>query len=317
MMAVRVRSVFYWLCLQVSFVSVLSDTWKAEVVPKIDALVKSCVVVPCTYNYPGMSLPTSQLRAIWHKKDQKEYIYHKDSTLVADNFKGRTKLIGDLGQKNCTLEIDGVKDHDNGPFCFRIEIPDLDKFSFVEQCVTISMISTGPQPELQYKKSFEEGQPAILKCNIRYTCPSHPPSLTWSRRNEFAEVSYKVQQAGVWEMESLLSFSATEQDDHTDITCKADFHGGLTTEATGQIYVKKQSGKPISYIIPVAAVIGTSILFGVVCFFMVKKYKRQIQELQSRNENGIWSRMSRMSQRFRSRYRRDTDMQVANRSNNF
>ena len=122
------------------FASVLSDVWKAEVVDKMNVLVTSCVVVPCSFNYPGTPLPDSRIRGIWHKKDRKENIYHADQIEVADSFKGRTKLLGHLGEKNCTLEIDEVRDHDNGPFCFRAEIPTLGKSSTMKECVAISMM---------------------------------------------------------------------------------------------------------------------------------------------------------------------------------
>lgn len=106
----------------------------------MEALVSSCVVLPCKFNYPGAQLPDSRVKGIWHKKGNREArIYDEDSTVIEDSFKGRTKLIGRLGEKNCSLEIDNVKDHDNGPFCFRAEIPILDKYSFEEKCVTINM----------------------------------------------------------------------------------------------------------------------------------------------------------------------------------
>lgn len=74
------------------------------------------------------------------------FFYHDDSTKILDSFKGRTRLLGKLGQNNCTLEIVEVKDHDNGPFCFRIELvrqdtnqPTKEKFSFVEKCADVIM----------------------------------------------------------------------------------------------------------------------------------------------------------------------------------
>lgn len=118
------------------FASVFSDVWKAEVVAKLNAVESSCVVLPCTFNYPAAQYPASRVRAIWHKKgDRNDRIYDGDSHNVRDSFKSRTNLIGNLGEKNCTLEINDVKNTDNGPFCFRAEIQNLDKFSFEEACV--------------------------------------------------------------------------------------------------------------------------------------------------------------------------------------
>ncbi|CAI5662733.1 unnamed protein product [Oreochromis niloticus] len=57
-------------------------------------------------------------------------------------------MLGELGQNNCSLEITDVRNHDNGPFCFRVELvrtenndPTKDMFSFVEDCVELNMLS--------------------------------------------------------------------------------------------------------------------------------------------------------------------------------
>ncbi|KAM9469195.1 sialic acid-binding Ig-like lectin 14 [Clarias gariepinus] len=294
------KTVLCWICLQVIFASVLSDVWKAEVEPKIEALVSSCVVLPCKFNYPGTELPSSRLKGIWHEKSGKERkIYDEDSLNIADSFKDRTKLIGQLSKKNCSLEIDDVKDHDNGPFCFRIEIPGRDKFSFVEQCVDIIMKSEPDKPHLDKEESFVEGTPAIFKCSVKHTCPTHQPTIEWSRKDVKTRSSYRDQGHGVWEVESLFTFTTTEQDDHTNITCTVTYYGDRKTAVTSKIYVKRKENF-FHIIIPVVAVFGTVILFGTACFFVTKRYKQQIQDLQSRNPNGVWSRLSRMSHRVRS-----------------
>lgn len=119
-----------------------SDTWKATVTERLDALVTSCVVVPCSFSHPGKPLPSSKLRGIWHISTKREdVVFNEDHTRILDEYKGRTRMLGLLGQNNCTLEINDVKDHDNGPFCFRIELvkSEGEKFSFVEDCVDLTM----------------------------------------------------------------------------------------------------------------------------------------------------------------------------------
>lgn len=129
-----------------------SEEWKATVVKSLDALVTSCVVVPCSFTHPKENLPSSRLRGIWHRSNNKnELIYYEDQTRVLENFRGRTRLLGKLGQNNCTLEMTEIKNHDNGPFCFRIELARTetdtstkDKFSFVEDCVALNMLGKSP-----------------------------------------------------------------------------------------------------------------------------------------------------------------------------
>ncbi|KAL7849086.1 hypothetical protein SRHO_G00207090 [Serrasalmus rhombeus] len=268
----------------------------------------------CIFQYPGKQLPDSRIRGIWHKQDKHDQrLYHEDRIEIADSFKGRTKLLGHLGEKNCTLEIDEVKNHDNGPFCFRAEIPTINKYSFVESCVALSMMPAPEKPKLEQMKTLEDGVPATFKCSIRHTCPSHPPTITWSRSNSEATLSNRDILHGNWEVESLLILIPTEKDDFTDLTCTVSFHGGLQSSVSSVVHVKRKTNI-LHIVIPVVAVIGTAFLFGGVCFVMNKKYKKQIQELRSRNENGMLGRLSRMSRR--SHRRNEPAVHMTTKPNN-
>ncbi|KAG7469193.1 hypothetical protein MATL_G00126370 [Megalops atlanticus] len=292
-----------WLCclyLQAIFSPVFSADWEAEVVPKIKALTSSCVVIPCTFTHPGHEMPTSRLRGVWHEKgDWNKKIYYEDQTKVEDNFKGRTELVGQLGKANCSLEIDEIKDHDNGPYCFRIEIDGMDKFSFVEKCVIMSMMDQPEPPKLTYPKDCEEGIPVSISCSVTHTCPSHVPSLSWKGiPDKQVMVSHKDNEHGNWETQSMLTFTPTEADDDPEITCTASFYGGKTSETSFTLNVKRKANM-LHIIIPAAAAVGTAVIFGGLCILMRKKYMRRIQDLQSRGDNGIWSRLSRLSRRTR------------------
>ncbi|XP_047665741.1 myelin-associated glycoprotein-like isoform X1 [Tachysurus fulvidraco] len=286
-MDLQPKILFGWICIQVIFASVFSDVWKAEVVPKLDAVVSSCVVLPCTFNYPAAQYPASRVKAIWHKKgDRNDRIYDGDGYNIKDSFKDRTKLVGHLGEKNCTLEIDDVKDTDNGPFCFRAEIQGFDKFSFEKACVHTIIKAKPEEISLDYEESVTEGSSAIFKCSMRHTCPTHPPQIKWSRSGVKERVSHKNNGHGVWEVESIMSFTATQEDDHKDITCTVTSHGDIESTTTFRMFIKREKNY-LHIIIPVVAVFGTVILFGTACFFVTRRYKKQIQDLQSRNPNGI------------------------------
>ncbi|XP_042346471.1 sialic acid-binding Ig-like lectin 13 isoform X2 [Plectropomus leopardus] len=295
-------------CLFLAAVSspVFSGEWKANVIKNLDALVKSCVVVPCSFTHPKENLPSSRLRAIWHRsKDRNQRIYYEDSTQVLENFRGRTKLLGHLGQNNCTLEITDIKDHDNGPFCFRIELArtesdtgTVDKFSFVEDCVEFRMLPDPPKPTLANPKTATEGRPYTLTCSVTHTCPSHVPKLTWSRgtTDEVTEV-HKETGSGYWESQSILTIIPEEKDDHTEITCTTQFNGGMTSSTTMTLYVKRTENYN-HIIIPTVVAIGTAVIFAVFCSLMIKKYKTRIAELQNQ-EGSVWNRLSRLSRRSR------------------
>ncbi|XP_037532302.1 myelin-associated glycoprotein-like [Nematolebias whitei] len=283
---------------------VFCEEWKASVENSLEALVSSCVVVPCSFSHPRGALPTSRLRGIWHLKDQvTKNIYHDDETKILDSFKKRTKLLGSLGQDNCTLELMPVNDHDNGPFCYRIELvktednaPTIDKFSFVEECVGLKMLNDPPKPVLSHPGTATPGEPYTAVCSVRHTCPSYMPTLTWSQgtKEETFEI-YQDINHGIWEVESILTFIPEEIHDTSDLTCTATFHGGRTSSAGVALNVKRAPS--VNHVIIHAAVAASlAVIFGVFCVFMVKKYKNRIAELQHQ-DGSMWSRLSRVSRR--------------------
>ncbi|XP_072317435.1 myelin-associated glycoprotein-like [Eucyclogobius newberryi] len=293
------------LCLLIGVLSapVYGVEWKATVAKQMDALVSSCVVVPCFFSHPKENLPTARLRGKWHRtKEKDQLIYFEDNTRVLESFRGRTRLLGELGKGNCSLEITDIKSHDNGPFCFRIELARTetdteteDKYSFEDDCVTMHMLPKPKDPSLTHKDPVE-GRPFTVTCSVTHTCPTSRPQLTWSRgsADDITESHREIHQ-GLWEVSSVLTFVPAEKDDHKEVTCTAKFNGEMTSRSKMTLYVKRVENYN-HIIIPVAVAVGLSAIFGGLCFLMVKKYKRRIEDLQ-RQDGTFFNRLSRMSRR--------------------
>ncbi|XP_054639223.1 myelin-associated glycoprotein [Dunckerocampus dactyliophorus] len=278
----------------------VSSKWTASVVGKIDALVSSCVVLPCSFSHPKEQLPTSRLRGIWHRPGQGDQrFYHQDRTKILENFRDRTQLLGHLGQGNCSLEITQIKDSDNGPFCFRIELARTeddtdtpDKFSFDKDCVTLKMLSEPPKPTLIHGSTAIQGHSYIVSCSVSHTCPTHVPTLTWNRgASRDVMTIHKEVHAGFWEVQSILTIVPKATDDHAEVTCTAMFYGQTTSSKTFTLFVKRKESHH-HIIIPTVVAVGTTVIFGGICMLMAKKYKRRISELQHQD-----SRLSRFSGR--------------------
>ncbi|KAL0174920.1 hypothetical protein M9458_030888, partial [Cirrhinus mrigala] len=101
----------------------------------ITALPRSCVVIPCSFKTEDEYL--TRLRVLWVTR-KGGYMFHTDPVDVLDNFKGRTRLLGNPDEQNCTVEMDNVQTHDNGPFCFQAEREN-ERYSFNNSCVFILM----------------------------------------------------------------------------------------------------------------------------------------------------------------------------------
>ncbi|XP_030606287.1 myelin-associated glycoprotein-like [Archocentrus centrarchus] len=244
----KTKVIITCLLLEVVCSPVFGDEWKVNVVKNIDALVTSCVVVPCSFSHTGGNLPSSRLRGIWHSKGKRtDNVYDEDPTKILDNFKGRTRMLGHLGQNNCTLEITAIKYYDNGPFCFRVELvrtednePTKDKFSFVDDCVELNLIPNPPKPTLIKPERVIQGQPYTVTCSVMHTCPTHVPKLTWNRKTaDGIIVHHKDIKHGNWETQSTLTFVPEEADDFSELTCTAEFHGRKTSSETLTLYVKR------------------------------------------------------------------------------
>ncbi|CAG00070.1 unnamed protein product [Tetraodon nigroviridis] len=89
-----------------------------------------------------------------------------------------------------------------------------------------------------------------------------------------------------------------DKDDHSQLTCTAWFAGELKASKTVTVYIKRKESYNYA-IIPAVVGIGTAAIIGVVCLFILKKYRRRISELQNQ-DGSMWNRLSRLSRRTRS-----------------
>lgn len=117
-----------------------TSSWTAEVPSSVKGLLGSCAFIPCSYNYPDPGRTLTGFTGIWTDVTN-HIVYHPVESKVMAQFRSRTKLLGDLRHKNCSLSIDPLLVSDTGPFHFRIEIADYDGFSYKAKEVSITVLS--------------------------------------------------------------------------------------------------------------------------------------------------------------------------------
>lgn len=101
-----------------------------------------------------------------------------------------------------------------------------------------SFIDHPPEPELIPPKEAIQDHPYVITCSVTHTCPSRPPTLTWSRGK--GNEASKNLPSGHWEVMSILTFTPNAKDDHSDITCTAEFFGGVKSSSTQKLYLKRE-----------------------------------------------------------------------------
>lgn len=93
----------------------------------IEAMTNSCVVIPCSFTYPSGIRPYRGVHGIWyfgHPYPQlfPPVVFKSRTDIVHESYKGRTRLLGDLTQKNCTLLINNVGAEHSGRYYFRADL---------------------------------------------------------------------------------------------------------------------------------------------------------------------------------------------------
>ncbi|XP_035289144.1 myelin-associated glycoprotein-like isoform X5 [Anguilla anguilla] len=201
--------------------NVYTASWTAEIPQTISALLGSCVVVPCKFNYPDPPKKPPAMTGIWHMTNYQP-IYHPDSSTVMEEFRGRANLIGDLTGKNCSLRVNHLKKKDNGPFIFRIEICDFDMYSYTDNMVSIDVQDYPASPRLTVSGEVKAGDAVTASCSVSHSCPTELPHLIWSRSGTTTNQSEELPNRQ-WKETSNLTFTATNSDHNQHLICIAKY----------------------------------------------------------------------------------------------
>lgn len=98
-------------------------------------MTNSCVVIPCTFMYPSGIRPYRGVHGIWYFGQPypqlfPPVVFKTRTDIVHESYKGRTKLLGDLNQRNCTLLINNVGAEHSGRYYFRADLGGANMYTF-------------------------------------------------------------------------------------------------------------------------------------------------------------------------------------------
>ncbi|KAM3873389.1 myelin-associated glycoprotein-like [Diretmus argenteus] len=218
------------------FIGADDSSWTAVVPSSVTGLLGSCVVIPCSYNYPEPKHKATDFTGIW-TENTNHIIYHPDGSKVMQQYQSRTELLGDLKKKFCSVEINPLRATDTGPFHFRIEIEGYDKFSYSENTVSITVINS-PEPfSIELKEEVKVGENVSASCSASHSCPSHPPVFTWSHSGKLHTQSKELDN-GQWKTTSSLTFHPTVTDHNKLIECTGTYKGGQKKKSSKVLKVK-------------------------------------------------------------------------------
>ncbi|XP_065814372.1 sialic acid-binding Ig-like lectin 13 isoform X2 [Labrus bergylta] len=234
MASLKCPLLYVLLCFQA--VQTEASSWTATVPSSVKGLLGSCVVIPCTFDYPDPGRTLTGLTGMWTDQAH-QLINHPVQSKVIEQYRGRTELLGDVRQKNCSLKIDPIQQSDEGPFHFRIEMAGYEKYSYTANSVSIAMISEPEQVTFLVKNKLKEGETVSASCSVSHSCPASPPVFNWSHSGENV-FQQKQLNAGQWKATSTLTFNPTHVDHEKNLQCSVRYKGGKHQTESKKLNVK-------------------------------------------------------------------------------
>ncbi|XP_068180393.1 myelin-associated glycoprotein-like isoform X2 [Antennarius striatus] len=222
------KLILCFLCFRFKVTQTEASSWTIEMPSSIEGLLGSCVVIPCSFNFPHSgNKALTKFTGMWI--DVKHHLaYHPVESKILQQYQNRTLLLGDFRQKSCSLMIDPLEPKDEGPFHFRIEIAGYDNYTY-KQKIFIKMISE-LHPIAFTLKEVIEGQTESASCSVSHTCPTSPPVFTWSLLGQTQFQSEQLED-GRWRATSVLYFHPTRADDNKALQCTVTYRGGMNQKA--------------------------------------------------------------------------------------
>ncbi|XP_077577723.1 myelin-associated glycoprotein [Stigmatopora nigra] len=211
-----------------------TSSWTVVVPSSVNGLPGSCVVIPCSFNYPDPKKDIREFTGIWLEEENR-LIYHPVGAMTMQQYYGRTELVGDIKQKNCSLKIEPLQKSDHGPFHFRIEMKDFENFSYSHKTVSVKMIRASPINLTVVKDTH---YPLLIaSCTVTHSCPTSPPVFHWSHSGHL-QFRTRPLENGQWEATSILALHPAHANNNTRLQCRVTFKGGQQQVATKIINVR-------------------------------------------------------------------------------
>ncbi|EHH59462.1 Siglec-4a [Macaca fascicularis] len=155
--------------------------WGAWMPSSISAFEGTCVSIPCRFDFPDELRP-AVVHGVWYfnspyPKNYPPVVFKSRTQVVHESFQGRSRLLGDLGLRNCTLLLSNVSPELGGKYYFRGDLGGYNQYTFSEHSVLTPNIVVPPEVVAGTVEAIE-GSHVSLLCGAD---SNPPPLLTWMR----------------------------------------------------------------------------------------------------------------------------------------
>ncbi|KAL6035288.1 hypothetical protein STEG23_024871, partial [Scotinomys teguina] len=200
--------------------------WGAWMPSSISAFEGTCVSIPCRFDFPDELRP-AVVHGVWYfnspyPKNYPPVVFKSRTQVVHESFQGRSRLLGDLGLRNCTLLLSTLSPELGGKYYFRGDLGGYNQYTFSEHSV-LDIINT---PNIVVPPEVVAGSEVEVSCMVPDNCPELRPELSWLGHEGLGEptvLGRLREDEGTWVQVSLLHFVPTREANGHRLGCQAAF----------------------------------------------------------------------------------------------
>ncbi|XP_023657644.1 myelin-associated glycoprotein isoform X1 [Paramormyrops kingsleyae] len=204
-----------------------SAQWNVWMPRDISAMTNSCVVIPCTFMYPSNIRPSRGVHGIWYFGQPypqffPPVVFKSRTDIVNESYKGRTKLLGDLNQRNCTLRISNVGAEHSGRYYFRADLGGANIFTYPD----FSELKVLDQPNIDIPEEIVSNENLDLTCYAPDNCPDMSPEISWLYTDYLLDAEFSsdyVEEGNTAVLSSTLSFTPKPIHNGMLLGCRVHF----------------------------------------------------------------------------------------------
>ncbi|NP_001300786.1 myelin-associated glycoprotein isoform X2 [Danio rerio] len=204
-----------------------SAQWNVWMPRDISAMTNSCVVIPCSFTYPSGIRPYRGVHGIWyfgHPYPQlfPPVVLKSRTDIVHESYKGRTKLLGDLTQKNCTLLISNIGVEHSGKYYFRADLGGANIYTFPD----FTKLQVLDQPNIDVPEEIVSDQSLDLTCYVPDNCPDMSPEIHWMYTDYLPDPVFtpdQVEEGNTAVLSSTLTFTPKPMHNGQLLGCRVNF----------------------------------------------------------------------------------------------
>ncbi|XP_074048679.1 myelin-associated glycoprotein [Macrotis lagotis] len=200
--------------------------WGAWMPSTISAFERTCVSIPCRFDFPDELRP-AVVHGVWYfnspyPKNYPPVVFKSRTHVVHESFQGRSRLLGDLGLRNCTVQLTHLSPELGGKYYFRADLGGYNQYTFSEHS-TLDIINT---PSIVVPPEVVAGTEVEISCMVPDNCPELHPTLSWLGHEGLgapAVLGRMREDGGTWVQASLLHFVPTREANGHRLGCQVTF----------------------------------------------------------------------------------------------